>query len=55
MGSPKLETSKSAFNPADEIQFDLDVENLKSNSMSVENFNKKYGVGSAERLLNQGN
>tara|TARA_R110000796_G_scaffold26748_2_gene73971 strand:+ start:212 stop:2782 length:2571 start_codon:yes stop_codon:yes gene_type:complete len=44
-----------AFNPADEIQFDLDVENLKSNSMSVENFNKKYGVGSAERLLNQGN
>ena len=44
-----------AFNPADEIQFELDVENLKSNSMSVENFNKKYGVGSAERLLNQGN
>ena len=44
-----------AFNPADEIQFELDVENLKSNNMSVENFNKKYGVGSAERLLNQGN
>ena len=70
MGSPKLKTSKSAFNPniikmedgSSMSEFDFDIKNLKSIGMSdeefklaKENFNKKYGYESAERLLNQSN
>ena len=47
--------NKPAFNPADEIQQKENIEKLKSGTMSVSAFNKLYGVGSAERLLNQNN
>ena len=44
-----------AFNPADEIQQKENIEKLKNKTMSVSDFNKLYGVGSAERFLNQNN
>ena len=40
-----------AFNPADEIQQEENIEKLKNKTMSVSAFNKLYGVGTAESIL----
>ena len=62
-GTPKNEKTKTkqktkvtvldtpAFNPADEIQQEENIEKLKSGTMSVSAFNKLYGVGTAESIL----
>jgi len=40
-----------AFNPADEIQQEENIKKLKDKTMSVSDFNKLYGVGTAESIL----